>query len=133
MIIPNKGVVELGKFYSWIGNDGIAWTMVKPDAEIFLKDAKENTAVIETFYNGKKFPLLVDIRNIKSISSEAREHFTIKGRESVVTAYAMILSSSLSRIIGNFFLSFDKPTVPVKLFGDADEALTWLRSFTKQP
>jgi hypothetical protein len=129
MIIPNKEITEIEKFYTWIGSDGIARTMVKPNAEIFLKDAKENTAVIETFYNGKKFPLLVDIRNIKSISPEAREHFSLRGRESVVKAYAMILSSSLSRMIGNFFLSFHKPVVPVKLFDHEDKALAWLKGF----
>ena len=115
-----------------MGSDGIARTKVKPGAEIFLQDAKENTAAIETFYNGKKFPLLVDIRNIKSISPEAREHFTLKGRESVVKAYAIILSSSPSRMIGNFFLSFHKPAVPVKLFDHEDKALAWLRGFTQE-
>lgn len=116
-----------------MGSDGIARTKVKSGAEIFLKDAKENTAVIETFYNGKKFPLLVDIRNIKSISPEAREHFTLKGRESVVKAFALILSSAISRIIGNFFLSFHKPAVPVKLFDREEKALAWLKDFTQQP
>ena len=129
MILPNKNIIELEKFYTWMGSDGIARTKVKPDAEILLKDAKENTAVIETFYNGKKFPLMVDIRNIKLITSEAREHFTIKDRESVVKAFAMILSSSLSRLIGNFFLSFHKPAVPVKLFDNEDKALIWLKGF----
>jgi hypothetical protein len=129
MKIPDKEVIELAKFHTWIGTDGIARTVVKQNAEIFLQDAKENTAAIETFYNGKKFPLVVDIRKIKSISSEAREHFTLKGRESVVVAYAMILSSSLSRMIGNFFLSFHKPVVPVKLFDGEEKALAWLKNF----
>ncbi len=129
MIVPDKEVTELPKFHTWMGSDGIARTVVKPDAEIFLQDAKENTAAIEIFYTGKKFPLLVDIRNIKSISPEAREHFSLKGRESVVKVYAMLLSSSLSRMIGNFFLSFHKPAVPVKLFDHEEKALVWLRSF----
>lgn len=107
-------------------SDGIARTRVKPNAEVFLQDAKENTLAIETFYNGKKFPLLVDIREIKSISPEAREHFTLKDRESVVNAFALLLSSSISRIIGNFFLYFHKPKVPVKLFDNEKKALAWL-------
>ena len=114
-----------------MGSDGIARTMVKPGAEIFLQDAQENTAAVETFFNGEKFPLLVDIREIKSISAEAREHFSLRGRESVVTAYAMMLSSSVSRMIGNFFLSFYNPAVPVKLFDREEEALVWLKSFIR--
>jgi hypothetical protein len=132
MTAPDKNAIELRKFYTWIGADGIVRTVVKQDAEIFLQDAKENTAVVEKFYNGKKFPLLVDIRNIKSISPEAREHFTLKGRTSVVNAYSMVLSSPLSRMIGSFFLSFYKPTVPVKLFNDEKAAIAWLSDFINQ-
>lgn len=130
--MTNEEIVELRKFCTWFESDGIARTRVKRNAEIFLLDAKENTLVIETFYNGIRFPLLVDMRDIRSISSEACEHFTLKGRGSVVKAYAMLLSSSLSRIIGNFFLSFHSPTVPVKLFDDEEKALVWLRGFTQQ-
>jgi len=130
--MSNKEVIELSKFLTWIGSDGIVRTKVKPDAEICLKDAQKNTAVIETFYTGKKFPLLVDIRDIKSITREAREHFTLKDRESVVNAFALVLSSSLSRMIGNFFLSFNKPRVPVKLFVHEDVALVWLKSFIQK-
>jgi len=129
MTIRNTEKTELKKFLTWIESDGVARTLVKPDAEIFLQDAKENTAAVETFYHGKKFPLLVDIRKIKSISDDARAHFTLKGRESVVNAYAMVLSSSLSRMIGNFFLTFEKPAVPVKLFNHEDKALAWLKQF----
>ncbi len=131
MTIPNQKIIELSKFHTWMGSDGIARTMVKPGAEIFLQDAQENTAAVETFFNGEKFPLLVDIREIKSISAEAREHFSLRGRESVVTAYAMMLSSSVSRMIGNFFLSFYNPAVPVKLFDREEEALVWLKSFIR--
>ncbi len=132
MTIPDKDVVVLGKFHTWMGNDGIARTKVKPDAEIFIQDAKENTTAIESFYKEKKFPLLVDIRNIRTISPDAREHFTIKNRESVVKAFALVLSSSISRIIGNFFLSFHNPSVPVKLFDDEEKALAWLKRFVEQ-
>ena len=131
MTMMNTEKSEPGKFHTWMESDGIARTVVRQGAEIFLQDAQENTAAVEAFYNGKKFPLLVDIRNIKSISDQAREHFTLQGRESVVNAYAMVLSSSLSRMIGNFFLTFHRPAVPVKLFNREEEALEWLRGFTQ--
>ena len=129
MSLPNKGTNELGKFHTWMESDGIARTVVKPNAEVLLQDAEQNTATVATFFNGKKFPLLVDIRNIKSISPDAREHFTLKGRESVVNAFAILMSSSLSQMIGNFFLTFQNPAVPVKLFNHEQEALAWLARF----
>lgn len=129
---PLEGVLELKKYHTWMGEDGIARTIVKPGAEIFIQDAKENTAAVASFFREQKFPLLVDIRQIKSISSDAREHFSIRGRESVVNAYAIVTASALSRMIGNFFLLFHKPVVPVKLFNREEDALRWLKNFQIQ-
>ena len=50
MITPTAEKMELGKFHTWMESDGIARTVVKPGAEIFLQDAKENTAAVEAFF-----------------------------------------------------------------------------------
>lgn len=121
--------IEIEKYFSWVGEDGIARTEVKPQAEIGLEHALENTKLIETFFNGDRFPLLVDVRKIKSISKEAREHFSIKDRESVVSACAILISSPLSCMVGNFFMSINKPDIPVRLFTNENDALSWLKKY----
>jgi hypothetical protein len=103
------------------------YTVGKANAEVNLEDAKENTRIIEEYYYGKKFPLFVDGRNVKSISKEARDHFSLKGRESVINCFAMIVSSPLSRIIASFFIGINRPTVPVKMFDDEKKAVEWLK------
>jgi len=122
-------VIEIAKYYTWMGNDGIVRTVAKAGAEITLEDAKENTVAVETFYYGKTYPLLIDGRKVKSISKEARDHFSLKGRKSTVSSFAILVKSPLSRIIGNFFMGLNKPTVPVKLFDDEKEAIKWLKQF----
>lgn len=126
MEIPSTAK-EIRCFYTWLGNDGIMYTVGKANAEVNLEDAKENTRVIEEYYYGKKFPLIVDGRHVKSISKEARDHFSLKGRESVINCFAMIVSSPLSRIIANFFIGINRPTVPVKMFDDEKKAVEWLK------
>lgn len=126
MEIPSTAK-EIRCFHTWLGNDGIMYTVGKENAEVNLEDAKENTRIIEEYYYGKKFPLFVDGRNVKSISKEARDHFSLKGRESVINCFAMIVSSPLSRIIANFFIGINRPTVPVKMFDDEKKAVEWLK------
>ncbi len=122
MQIRNIEVLELEKFRTWMGDDGISRTKVRENATVLLADAKQNTEAVQTFYKGVKFPLMVDIRNINSISPEAREHFTLKGRETVINSFAIVHSSALSRIIGNFFLTFNAPPIPVRLFKREEKA-----------
>lgn len=110
-----------------MGEDGIGRTRTKPQAEINLEDAEENTRAVQQLYEGTKFPLLVDARSVKYISKEARDHFSIRNRETVLSGFALLIDSPLSRIIGNFFMGLNKPSVPMKLFTDEKAALQWLK------
>ncbi len=121
--------IKTSVYTTWMGQDGIARTVVKRNAEVSLKEAQENTEAIFSLYKDKKFPLLIDSRNIKAISKEARDHFSIRNRETTVTSFGILIDSPLSRIIGNFFMGLNKPSVPAKLFNEEEEALKWLKKF----
>ncbi len=126
--IPEKAI-ELRTYYTWMGEDGIGRTVVKKNSEVTFADAKENSAAVNSLCQGTKFPLLIDSRDIKSIEKQARDYFSLKGRESNVNSFAIIIASPLSRIVGNFFMGLNKPTVPVKLFTDEREAISWLKQY----
>jgi hypothetical protein len=121
--------VKTSAYITWMGEDGIARTIVKKNAEVTLKEAKENTVAVFSLYKDKKFPLLIDSRNIKYITKEARDHFSINNRETLITCFGIIIDSPLSRIIGNFFMGLNKPSIPAKLFTNEEEALKWLKKF----
>lgn len=123
-------VTELSAYFTWLGDDGIIRTKVKPNAEVQLKEAKENSELINSFStNGETFPLLIDSRSIRSISKEARDFFSMNNRASCIIAFAIIIDSPLSKIIGNFFMGLNKPRVPARLFNNEEEALIWLKTF----
>lgn len=126
-LTPPKHAIELNAFYTWMGEDGICVTVTKPMAEIRLEDAVENTIIVTGLFIGKKFPLLIDSRNIKSMSREARQHFSTNGRETKINCMAIMVKSPLSRVIGNFFMGLNKPQVPARLFDNETEAIEWLK------
>ncbi len=126
---PNA--IEITCYYTWQGEDGVARTKVKPGADVTLKEARENSEAVNSFYTGKKFPLLVDARGIRSMTREARSQFSLKGRESGVNAFAIVIDSSISKVVGNFFMGLNKPAVPARLFTDETEALKWLKQKDK--
>ena len=128
MEIP-KYANDLKGYYTWMGEDGIARTSVKPNIDIVLEHAVENSAVVTSFFKEKKFPILIDARNIKSMSYEARHHFSAHGRETKTNAFGIIIGSPISRVLGNFYLGINKPAVPTKLFDNEHDATDWLKHF----
>lgn len=105
---------------------GFIISRVSPLAEVELDHAKENTLKVQEISGDQVYPIMVDIRKIRSISKEARDHFSMRGRKPGVVAIAMLVSSPLSRIIGNFFLGLSQPVVPAKLFTDEETAIKWI-------
>lgn len=126
MEIP-KTALDLKCFYSWMGGDGIARTKVKPGADIDLEAARENSKAINSFFTGKKYPLLIDARNVRTMTRDARNQFSTKGRETNTIAFAIVIDSPLSRVIGNFFMGINKPAVPTRLFDNTEDAEKWLK------
>src|SRR5687767_5776752 len=126
---PSEGVFETRVYYTWMGQDGVARTQVKPGAEVVLEDARENSRIVNSLNGPERFPLLIDTRQIKSISKEARDHFSLRGRSSRVNGFAILIDSPLSKIIGNFFMGLNKPRVPARLFTSEEQAAAWCRKF----
>ena len=124
-------MIETQIFFTSLEKDGYILTRVKPDSEIQVEDAKDNTEAVKKVSGDSNFPILVDLREIKSISKEARDHFSMRGRKPHVTAIAMLIKSPVSKIIGNFFLGLNKPIVPTRLFTNETDAKTWMKRYTE--
>lgn len=119
---------ELKCFHTWKGNDGIVRTKIKSGSNVTIDEAKENSEAVNSLYTGEKFPLLIDSRGIKSMTREARNQFSAKDRETNTNAFAIIIDSSLSKVIGNFFMGINKPAVPTRLFDNEIDAEKWLKT-----
>lgn len=122
---------DIRAFTTWIGDNDICYTVVKQNAEVEISDAKENSSIVKEISNGEIYPMLVNLKEIKSITKEARDHFSMQGRTPGISAIALLINSPASTIIGNFFLGLNKSVVPVKLFTKEEKAITWLKQFSK--
>jgi hypothetical protein len=92
------------------------------------EDAIENLAAHRQLGGGRARPLLVDLRRVRTIERGARECY-VEAAPRQAVAVAVLVGSPLSRVIGNFFVGFNRPPVPTRLFTSEDEALLWLRGF----
>lgn len=116
-------------FDTFLVEGEVCVTIVKSNSEITLEDALENTRAVQKISNGYQYPMLVDTRDIRSISKEARDHFSMRNRNGHVNCIAVLIDSPVSMVVGNFFMGLNKPAVPTKLFTSPDKAFKWLEKF----
>lgn len=113
----------------WVDEDNIIRKEFHEHAEETLKDALESMEAIKRISQGRRYPLLINLTNVHSMDREARDYYTGNDAFSLASAAAAVTSSFVSRVIGNFFLGFNKPVYPRKVFNSEDEAIAWLKNF----
>lgn len=99
---------------------------MKRGCEMDLADAKENIAAIHDVAERKRTLVFVDSRGVRWQSREAREYFVSPEAARVTFAIALLVGSPVSRVLGNFFMRFEKHVFPTALFDDEDKAIRWL-------
>lgn len=115
----------------WMDN-GILCARYEPDLHLSLDVAKACVEARIFFSKGEAYPLLVDMKGIKSTTKEARTYMATMGA-TLVKAGALITGSAINRTIGNLFLKIDRPPVPLRLFTSEEKARIWLRQFVEEP
>ncbi len=84
-------------------------------------------AAVRKIGGQEKYPNLITVGKYTSVTKAARD-FAASGEANVFTiADAYVLHSFHQKILGNFFMTFNKPKVPVKFFDDEKEAVQWLK------
>ncbi|MES2140930.1 MAG: hypothetical protein V4511_14580 [Bacteroidota bacterium] len=78
------------------------------------------------------YPMVINIKSIKSINKPARDFLASeKGSEGIIAA-AFLIDSSVGRVLGNFFIKINKPIKPTKVFTDEIKAKKWLLQYVNR-
>ena len=121
-------IVTRTRRYS-LGDDGILRTAVLPDVEETMADAIENVRAMKSLVKGRRYPVLADMRLFKGVDREVRAYYAGPETTGVVSAVAIIVRSLAQRVMGNWFITWNKPQFPSRLFTSQDEAMKWLDGF----
>ena len=113
----------------WLGEDGIVRVIHVPGAELTLENVQETMAAYLKLYKGKRRPLFIDTKTMKSLSRETRQYYAGEEAVKVASAAALIVGTPVSKVLGNFYLGLSNPHLPTRLFTSEDEALAWLKGY----
>ena len=114
-------------FRMWI-EEGVFHAEVLSDT-FTLAMAEESIRTRMEMTRGQTLPILSDSRRVKDFTKDARQYLAKDENTMYISAGAIIISSQLQKILGNFFLLINRPNVPSKLFTNKEEALMWLDGY----
>jgi len=112
-------------------DDGILESIGFQGVEVKLADAIEIIEAQAVLAAGKKHPLIVNIIGTKHLDRDARMYFTGKKAEINVSFMALVVNSSIEKMIANFIIGFNKSSFPVKVFTSEEESISWLKGLMK--
>lgn len=95
-------------------------------AIVELTDGRDVVAAIWESAGERRRPVLVELRGIRGLSREAREYFLSDDAAGKLCAVALVATSPVSKVIGNFFLRSGEHRVPTSIFDGEEGARAWL-------
>lgn len=76
-----------------------------------------------------RYRSLVTMEGNVSISSEGRAVGATEESTKNLIAQAIVVTGLATRLLGNFFIRFNKPASPTELFSTREQAIEWLLDF----
>ncbi|MDQ3048014.1 MAG: hypothetical protein M3R27_10730 [Bacteroidota bacterium] len=111
-------------------SDGIMEIRMKNRDDISINDLIEINEACGRIGEGKAFPNLFYIDHFININAEARAYGASEASNKYTKADAFVLNSEALKLIGNFYIRFNKPIRPTRIFSSDIEAVKWLKSFS---
>ena len=124
-VIDNQ---DFSKCTVTIYDSGILHFVMDDSAVLTAKDLDDSRKWTLSIGGGQYLNLIES--GIKTeVEDDMRYAAASKAENKYTIADAIIVKSLSQRIIANFYLRFNKPVKPTKIFSDREEAAFWLMSF----
>lgn len=122
---------DIGSSVLSLRSDGIMHISMKENTTLNLKDAETMVRTFGEMGEGKKFPLLFIAGTDASVNTEARYYASTPEANRFTIASAFVVKSIAQKLLGNAYVTFNKPITPTRIFTNEQDALEWLSAFKK--
>lgn len=109
--------------------DGILEIVVSENAAIGLKECHELTEAYWNLLGENKCPLLHIVGDYVTVDKDARDYASSEEGLKFSKAEAFVINSLPHKILANFYMKMQKPSVPTKFFRTKQEAEEWLLQY----
>lgn len=123
-----KSVTTFGSIVS-LRSDGIIQIDMKANNTLQLVDARQMVTSFAEVGGGKKYPLLFIAGDFALASPDARKYASGNEANQYTLASVFVVKNSIQKIMGNAYITFNKPITPTKIMTNKEAAITWLKTF----
>jgi hypothetical protein len=113
-------------FGIYLKETNIVGVEVNQEMEYGIDEVSQVISNIKFLAGDKKYLILVKAGPQSTISFEAMRLLATPDAMGYAHAKAYVINTLSQRIMGNFFLRYFKPKVPIKFFKDTKNAEVWL-------
>lgn len=109
--------------------DGIVYIYLKAN---IVYDIELQNKLLKHYHEitqGKPAPFLFEGGSGIVVTQKSREYSIKMESHSPCTATAAVTDSLIYKFMCNFYLHFNKPTKPYKIFSDKNQAIVWLKNY----
>lgn len=110
-------------------SNGILYAYVSGSEAETLDSLKEIVEIANDLIGHKKVPMFFKHDDFALPSSEIRKYWAKKDSNPYAIAETYIVQSIAFKILADFYMRFNKPERPTKLFTSEKEAEKWLLQF----
>lgn len=125
-MVDKVNTVKLSHSEVCLRSDGIVEINVKENSDIGEKECRELMDAYNEILENRKYPLLHVVGNYVTMDKEAREFSSSEEGLQFSKAEAFVINSLPHKIIANFYMRVNNPSVPTKFFSTKQEAVAWL-------
>jgi len=124
--------IDIGKAIVKKHDNGHLYITIREGQELDVDDIKALVQAKNQLCGNEPHTTLLIAGNNSSISSEARAFASSKEAYKGAIAKSIVTKCLPTRLIGNFFIRFNNPPAPTKLFACEKEAVQWLNLMRKK-
>jgi hypothetical protein len=121
--------IEHASFTIGRRSDGVVHMFLKDGVEITVELQEDFVKAYSELYQGFDFPVLYEPGEGCGITKEARENAIRIEHLTPICATAVLAPNTVYQLIANFYLKFNKPKLPYKVYKNHEEAIAWLQTF----
>jgi len=109
--------------------DGIVYVRYNKDVTIDIELQAKSLEAFNEITDSKLTPFLFEADEGVSVTKEARDNAVIQEERTPCKATAVVVQNIAYAMVANFYLKFNKPKRPYKVFNNKQEAVDWLKLF----
>jgi hypothetical protein len=123
--------IDLGHSKVELLTDDIVRVEIREKDMVTAKEAGQMNDAIGELSGGKEVFVMILAEDAAQFDRSAREFSASAAGTQFTKADALVVRNLAQRILANFYISFNKPLKPSRVFNSEEEAREWFGKFKK--